>query len=431
MGETHRLVYWIQRLSEFALIGWLSLLLLVDIAAAVSNGSWAMWSGPLCGFVGVLAVLWRRTRRVSGFAVLLGLSFASTLVVGVIGDRGMPGLAETGSLLILTIGGLRWIEPIRRAGLFSLASMIVLEAAAGRTNQDSMAIAVGFLAFIGWSVAAAVGAYLRFQLERRKEAVSSVRRAERLELARELHDLVAHHITGIVVQAQAAKVVAEQKPEAVVPSLEAIATAGADALTSMRRLVSVLRAEDEADRSPGTTLMDMRTMVERFSAGGPRVAFDIGQGITDETLAPEMMTTLHRVLQESLTNVRRHAPGAGWVEADLRLVDGFQDWHGPGGRPPNSGQPPNGGQPPSSGHPSNGRQSPNGRQDARNQPGGATRTVRLRVRNYGSAADIRVSRLGGGFGLVGMAERVEALGGRLVAGPTPEGAWEVLAEFVV
>ena len=63
-------------------------------------------------------------------------------------------------------------------------------------------------------------------------------------------------------------------------------------------------------------------MVERFSAGGPKVAFDIGQGLTDGTLPPEVMTTIHRVLQESLTNVRRHAPGTGWVEADLRLTDG-------------------------------------------------------------------------------------------------------------
>ncbi|GAA4223238.1 signal transduction histidine kinase [Streptosporangium album] len=402
MGDTHRVVYWIQRLSELALIGWLSLLLLIDFAVAVPGGNWTMWLRPLCGVAGVLAVLWRRTRRVSGFAVLLVLSSACTLIVEITGAGGIPGLAETGSLLILTIGGLRWIEPIRRAALFSVASVIVLEAAVGRITQTNASLSTGFLVFVSWSIAASVGTYLRFQLERRREAVSSVRRAERLELARELHDLVAHHITGIVVQAQAAKVVAERQPEAVVPSLEAIAGAGADALTSMRRLVSVLRAEDEAARSPGTKLMDMRVMVERFSSGGPRVAFDIGQGITDETLAPEVMTTLHRVLQESLTNVRRHAPGAGWVEADLRLV-GDQDG-----------------------------QAPDGGRDPRDRPGRARgAAVRLRVRNHGSAADVRVSRLGGGFGLVGMAERVEALGGRLVAGPTPEGAWEVLAEFLV
>ncbi|MEV7007102.1 histidine kinase [Streptosporangium sp. NPDC051022] len=408
MGETHRIVYWIQRLSEIALIGWLALLLLIDIAVAVSNGDLAMWPGPVCGAIGIVAVLRRRAHRVRGFTVLLCVSFVFSLIIGFSGARGGPSLAEIGSLLILTIGGLRWIEPIRRAAFFSLASMIVLETAAGRLHQNEASLAAGFLVLVGWSFAAGVGAYLRFQLERRKEAVNSVRRAERLELARELHDLVAHHITGIVVQAQAAKVVAEQKPEAVVPALDAIAGAGADALTSMRRLVSVLRAQDDAARSPGTTLMDMRTMVERFSAGGPQVAFDIGHGITDETLAPEVMTTLHRVLQESLTNVRRHAPGAGWIEADLRLSDDSERTARPD-RAPRAGS--------------------GARRDQRQ--GSPGRRVWLRVRNYGSAVDARISRLGGGFGLVGMAERVEALGGRLTAGHTPEGAWEVLAEFPV
>jgi signal transduction histidine kinase len=402
----HRLVRWIQRLSEIAMVGWLLLLLLLDLLMVAKSGSATLWPNVACGVVGILAVMWRRTQRVRGFAILLALSFASSVIIGIVGVTGRPGLAETGSLLILTVGGLRWMEPIRRGALFSLASMIALEASAGRLLQNGPSVTTGFSIFVAWSTATGIGAYLRFQLERRKEAVHSVRRAERLELARELHDLVAHHITGIVVQAQAAKVVAEQKPEAVVPSLEAIANAGSEALTSMRRLVSVLRAEDEAARSPGSTFMDMRTMVERFSAGGPKVAFDIGQGITDGTLPPEVMTTIHRVLQESLTNVRRHAPGTGWIEADLRLTDGsdMRAW-AEGMRV-------------------------NGRQEPRGQRGPAiTGTVRLRVRNHGSTADIRLSRLGGGFGLVGMAERVEALGGRLIAGPIPPGAWEVMAEF--
>ncbi|WP_246474215.1 sensor histidine kinase [Streptosporangium becharense] len=406
----NRIVYWIKRLSEIALVGWLMLLLLIDLAVALSSGGPAVsWLVPGCGVVGVLAVLWRHSRRTGGFVSLLTVSFASTMVIGFAGGDCMPGLAETGALLILTIGVLRTIEPVRRAAVFSLLAMGVLEASAARVIEPDPSLAAGFLLFVGWSFAAGVGAYLRFQLERRKEAVSAVRRSERLELARELHDLVAHHITGIVVQAQAAKVVAEHKPEAVLPALDAIAGAGADALTSMRRLVSVLRAEDEAARSPGSTLMDMRTMVERFSAGGPQVAFDIGQGITEETLAPEAMTTLHRVLQESLTNVRRHAPDAGWVEADLRLTDGsdLRLWA-------------------EAGRAQAGRQPQNGRDGS-----DARQTVRLRVRNYGARTETKISRLGGGFGLVGMAERVEALGGRLVAGPTPSGAWEVMAEVPV
>ncbi|MEU8379308.1 histidine kinase [Streptosporangium sp. NPDC048865] len=424
MGETNRLVYWIKRLSEIALIGWLVLLLLVDVIVATHEPGPAMLLSPVCGVVGVVAVVRRRRWRVGGLVTLLTVSFLSSLFIGVTGGDGGPSAAEIGSLLVLTVGGLRAIEPVRRAALLSLAAMIVLEATPVRLNSagPEPAVAIGFLLFVCWSFAAGIGAYLRFQLERRREAVDTVRRSERLELARELHDLVAHHITGIVVQAQAAKVVAEQKPEAVVPSLEAIASAGADALTSMRRLVSVLRSEDEAARSPGSTLMDMRTMVERFSAAGPQVTFDIGQGIADGTVAPEVMTTLHRVLQESLTNVRRHAPGTGWVEADLKLTDGsdLRVWAENMRARTRDGQDPRG------------RRAAYASTGASAGAGGTSATggaVRLRVRNYGSMADIRISRLGGGFGLVGMAERVEALGGRLLAGPTPSGAWEVMAEF--
>ncbi|MFF3438052.1 sensor histidine kinase [Streptosporangium sp. NPDC002721] len=426
MGETSRLVYWIKRLSEIALIGWLLLLLLIDVVSAVHSLNPAILLSPVCGLVGVVAVVRRRRWRVGGLVTLLTVSFLSSLAIGITGGDGSPGAAEIGSLLVLTVGGLRAIEPVRRAALLSLATMVVLEASPSRLNSGNPepAIAVGFLLFVCWSFAAGIGAYLRFQLERRREAVDTVRRSERLELARELHDLVAHHITGIVVQAQAAKVVAEQKPEAVVPSLEAIANAGADALTSMRRLVSVLRSEDEAARSPGSTLMDMRTMVERFSASGPQVTFDIGQGIADGTVAQEVMTTLHRVLQESLTNVRRHAPGTGWVEADLKLTDGsdLRAWaehvRARNGQDPRARRAAyaSGASGASAGEGIGGTSA----------TGGA---VRLRVRNYGSMADIRISRLGGGFGLVGMAERVEALGGRLMAGPTPSGAWEVMAEF--
>ncbi|WP_113704825.1 sensor histidine kinase [Nonomuraea lactucae] len=382
MGETKRIVYWIRRLSEIAMLGWLSVMLLMDLAVAANIGG-PQWLVPGVGVAGMVAVVLRRRHRLDGFGLMLVLSFGVSLALGLTGERGAPGSAETGALLVLTIGVLRHVEPVRRAALLSVGSLAVLMAEGVGRDYDDAGLFFSFVLFAGWSMAAGIGGYLRFLQERRAEAVHSVRRAERLELARELHDLVAHHITGIVVQAQAARTVAEMKPEAVVPALDAIASAGGEALTSMRRLVTVLRAEDRAGRTPGTSLADLRHLTERFSASGPHVSLEIAQGIDNGTLPPEVMTTLHRVLQESLTNVRKHAPATACVEVALRLSDGF---------------------------------------------------AVLRVRNFGSVADARgadprVSRLGGGFGLVGMAERVEALGGRLYAGRTPEGAWEVVAEF--
>ncbi|GGO67495.1 sensor histidine kinase [Nonomuraea cavernae] len=377
MGDSKRIVYWIRRLSELAMLGWLGLMLLIDLAMATGLGG-LQWLAPATGAAGVVAVMLRRRHRLASLAVLLALSACVSLTMGVTGFGGAPGCAESGALLVLTLGVLRHVEPVWRAAALSVGVLVVLLAEGSGRDLQHNGLAFSFLLFAGWSLTAGVGGYLRFQQERRTEAIQSVRRSERLELARELHDLVAHHITGIVVQAQAARTVAELRPEAVLPALDAIAGAGGEALTSMRRLVTVLRDDDEAARTPGTSLADLRLLTERFSANGPRVAFEIGPGIDDATLPPEVMTTLHRVLREALTNVRRHASGAAWIEARLHLSD---------------------------------------------------QVAGLRVRDFGSASDARTASLGGGFGLVGMAERVEALGGRLHAGPVPEGGWEVVAEF--
>lgn len=382
MGDLNRIISWIRRLGDIALAGILLLLLLMDVGVALANVRGMPLRGTellsaLCGLVGLITVAIRQNRLHPGVQVFLGISLATSAISLLIGARVMPSFAEGGALMVLTISVLRRTVPVSRAVAFAITSLIALIMAGLARIPESLGMAISFMFTMGWMTAAGIGGYLRFQQERRTQAMQAVRRAERLELARELHDLVAHHITGIVVQAQAARAVAEQKPEAVTPALDAIAAAGTDALTSMRRLVSVLRASD-ASRTPGVTVADLRTLVERFSADGPRVVFEVGQGVDDATLPPEVMTTLHRVLLECLTNIRRHAPATDWVEVDLRRVDG---------------------------------------------------RVWLRVRNRQSHSDSRVSRLGGGFGLVGMAERVEALGGRLWAGPTPDGCWEVRAVF--
>ncbi|PZG35165.1 two-component sensor histidine kinase [Spongiactinospora gelatinilytica] len=381
MGDTNRLVYWGRRLGRIALIGWMGLLLIGDLGMALAQRPVALLPF-VCGVAGFVAVLTRARWRMQSLAALLGLSLLSSILIGALGPVGSEqyiGMAEGWAILFLTVGALRWVEPIGRAVLLALGSMIVLVVASGTRSEEVAALAIGLLSLMAWSFAAGTGAYLRFQRDRREQATHAVRRAERLELARELHDLVAHHITGIVVQAQAARTVAEQKPEAVVPALDAIATAGADALTSMRRLVSVLRAQDDASRTPGVALADLRLLVERFNTGGrTKAVFEVGRGVSETVLPQETWTTLHRVLQESLTNVRRHAPHAGWVEIDLRLVQGWL-W--------------------------------------------------MRVRNESPPGEARTLRLGGGFGLVGMGERVEALGGRLFAGRAPDGAWEVIAQL--
>ncbi|MFF3210423.1 sensor histidine kinase [Streptomyces sp. NPDC002886] len=239
-------------------------------------------------------------------------------------------------------------------------------------------------------VVTAYSLLLRLQSVQRVRELRAVRSAERLELARELHDLVAHHVTGIVVEARAArytKVSAERAAEI----FGRIETAGDEALGSMRRLVKILRegADDsapEAGKGAGTPgsagtapvagLREIRGLTERFAATGPPVVLYVEEGL-EARLPADVAATAHRIVLEALTNIGKHAATATAVRIGLRTV-----------------------------------------------PAG----LEVRIADDGGRpAKLSENARGGGYGLVGMAERAEALGGSLTAGPAPEGGWLVTA----
>lgn len=245
--------------------------------------------------------------------------------------------------------------------------------------------AIGSTAFVGLaSVAGGVGGvYLRSLDARRVRAVADARRTQRLALARDLHDFVAHDVSGIVVQAQAAQVVAEQDPAQVLSALRRIEDAGLQALAAMDRTVHMLREADgpddrAEDRQPQQGIGDLPALVERFSetGGGVRVRLDVD--VPDE-VPREVGSTVYRFVVESLTNVRRHAPDATEVVVTV--------------------------------HPA----------AADGKPG---LTVAVHDNGTGEAASLaRRGGDGGGLGLHGLTERVEALDGHLRAGPPAGGGW--------
>ncbi|MFD5145500.1 sensor histidine kinase [Streptomyces sp. NPDC058401] len=240
-------------------------------------------------------------------------------------------------------------------------------------------------------VVTAYSLLLRLQSVQRVRELRAVRSAERLELARELHDLVAHHVTGIVVEARAArytKVSAERAAEI----FGRIEVAGDEALGSMRRLVKILRegaadtgpetgkAAGQAGGSAGTApvagLREIRGLTERFAATGPPVVLYVEEGL-EARLPADVAATAHRIVLEALTNIGKHAATATAVRVGLRTV-----------------------------------------------PAG----LEVRIADDGGRpAKLSENARGGGYGLVGMAERAEALGGSLTAGPAPEGGWLVTA----
>jgi signal transduction histidine kinase len=152
--------------------------------------------------------------------------------------------------------------------------------------------------------AAGLGLYWRAADARRARALAAARRAQRLEVARDLHDLVAHEVTGIVVEAQAAQVA--PAPD----SYSRIEAAGQRALSAMDDLVSALRADDDGVRR-GHGLADLPGVVSRF---GSAATLEIEPGIE---LSPAAGTAAYHVVIEALTNVRRHASESAQVTVRL------------------------------------------------------------------------------------------------------------------
>lgn len=203
--------------------------------------------------------------------------------------------------------------------------------------------------------------------------------AERTRIARELHDIVAHSLSVVVVQADGGYAAAKSKPEVAQQVLGTIAETARAALADMRRLVGVLRAgagpeSDHPDYAPAPTAADVPELVETVrNAGQPAELVVVG---TERELPPGVGLTVYRVIQESLTNVIKHAgPGA---RAEVALVYGDNE-------------------------------------------------IQLTVLDDGRGAAAFGDGLGNG--LTGMRERVGLLGGTVAAHPRPGGGFLVTASI--
>jgi signal transduction histidine kinase len=198
---------------------------------------------------------------------------------------------------------------------------------------------------------------------------------ERTRIARELHDDVAHHLTALIVRAQAAERVAPNRPEVAVESMGWFAETARDALTSMRRTVAVLRRNDDrAQLTPGPSLDDLPRIVAGVREAGLAVTLEVDGGLPP--LEPQVQHAVVRIVQESLTNVLRHA------RARHAIVSLAPSSHGV--------------------------------------------AVEVEDDGVGPAPDAAPS---GGLGLVGMRERTGSCGGSLHIDSGPLGGWRVRGWF--
>ncbi|GHH39003.1 sensor histidine kinase [Streptomyces candidus] len=280
-------------------------------------------------------------------------------------------LFEIAALVVVLVATARYGAARPAAGACLLLFLaVVLRPVAVEATENSLVLTLLCTLTVCAGLTGALTARLA-AADRRRHA-EQVRLEQRLTFARDLHDFVAHHVTGIVVQAQGAQVVAASRPEATVPALGQIERAASEALRTLRYMVGGLRTEGEP--VPACGVEQLRTLVAAFALpGGGRARLD-EEGPVDR-LPTAAMTAVHRVAMESLTNVRKHAPDSRQVSVTLRALPGAAE---------------------------------------------------LDVVNDRSGAGAPTP---GGYGLVGLGERVAAEGGDLRAGPDGSGHWRVNARI--
>jgi len=324
-------------------------------------------------FVTIVAVglapvlLWRRTHPLACVVVAFGTGMALGLASQLAGIPGV-GLNTMTYILVLVYALVRWGSG--RQIVIGLAVVLVAAAFSIATDYTGPAELFGGVGIL--AAAAACGAAFRYRAESRRRAFDQIRSQERVGLARELHDMVAHHVSAIAVQAQAGRAMAGQHPEAALEALAAIEGEASRTLAEMRAMVRVLRDGAPAQYTPQPGVAALASLARRE----PVPVVDVEVPCDLDELPLQVDAAVYRLAQEALTNALRHARNASRVE--IRVVE-------VGGR------------------------------------------LRLLVTDDGQIDPARPASHG--FGLLGMTERVQLLGGTLRAGPAPEGGWTVDAEL--
>jgi signal transduction histidine kinase len=293
---------------------------------------------------------------------------AAILATYIVGDYPGGPIFVTGWIALFALG---YRE--RRANAFvgaaALSGVLVLAGALSGHSEGLLHLVV-----VGWSAAAVfLGDAVRTRREQIAGAADRAVAEERLRIAQDLHDSVAHAMATINVQAGAAAHVIERRPEAAREALTAIQRASGEVLDELAALLNVLRdPEAPADRSPTPGLDDLPRLVASTTSAGLTVDLDVTG--TLEGVSTPVSTAAYRIVQESLTNVVRHA---GATTAKVRVTRSLAG-------------------------------------------------LDVEVVDRGPGVDGAISN-GTGRGIQGMRERAEATGGRLEAGPGPDGGFRVRA----
>lgn len=345
----------------------LAILLMLNSDISGQAGVLSPFVATSLSLVGVLAVLMRRRYLVPISMAMAVLAVVSGIVGVILESNWVPSFAALFAFAVLSAQAVK-LEPATRAILVVSVSVVGVGFIAASPMSQTPAALI-YMSEFGLTCAVGIGLYQRWGIWSRASAESAARSDERLEIARELHDTVGHHVTAMVVQAQAARHIAAQNPEAAIDALERIENAGTESMRAMRQVVMGLRNGEPT--TWGYTWAEIDELLADASEAGLPIAARIDPSLRDER--GPLASAVLRILTESLTNVRRHGESVTRIEVTVL---------------------------------------------------GQGDDVVVSVHDDGLSAGTPGHDA---FGLVGMGERAEALGGTFWAGSAPGGGWLVKA----
>ncbi|MFJ3723269.1 sensor histidine kinase [Streptomyces sp. NPDC090045] len=384
-----------QRMLPYVVVGIFVVTLLPVTITVLTNdyGVDGGWAGAL-GVAQTVPLLLAVVRPLPAWGLVLAADFAgAVLLIGADNVAGhswpWPPMTIVGYLLLMACLGLR--ESIRTlVGVWLVTG--ALGAALGFSQPDGVMNSAALLFVLSGVMLVLTGALRGLgdaqQRIAEQESISEAERArrtlleERARIARELHDVVAHHMSVITVQADSAPYRLPGMPEPVQEEFAAIAASARESLGEMRRLLTVLRGDGanggaEGERAPQPGIDRLQQLVETTVRAGQPVELSLAAGAAGAA-PPAVDLSAYRIVQEALANVVRHAPGARTrvsvtVDEDEVLV--------------------------------------------------------LVVNGPARDAVVELESSGTGHGLVGMRERVRLTGGTLDTGPLPDGGFRVAARL--
>jgi signal transduction histidine kinase len=325
--------------------------------------------GVIVALGSTVPIAWRRTNPVA--AALVGTA------VWLIPTDGYVYLGYVAAF-VLFYSLAAHLPDVRRVAAVTAVGVVVTVVATALRSEVVGELFGAISAVVAPAVAGRVVRRLReltLHLEHERERAERAAVAEeRGRIARELHDVVAHGVSVIAIQADAAEAALDRDPELARAPLRTIRGSAKEALEEMRHLLGMLREDDDGgELAPQPGLEQLPDLVARARAGGVPVDLDVSG--TPRTLPPGLDLSAYRIVQEALTNVRKHAQGA---PTTVRI-----DWE--------------------------------------------PRALALEVRDHGPGPAANAN--GGGHGLVGMRERVRLHGGQLTTGEAAGGGFAVFARL--